>query len=161
VSREAVIAEAVTWLGTPYHHHGRIKGVGADCAMFPVEVYAAAGILAQDPDIGPYPAQWHLHHDEERYLAAVRLRAAEIDGPPSPGDFAVWKFGRCFSHGGIVIAWPRIIHALMGVGVVLDDAAINQTFRHADGSPREVRFFSLFGEEPTAYSQQPKSEDIS
>lgn len=24
------VAEAVTWLGTPYHHQGRVKGVGVD-----------------------------------------------------------------------------------------------------------------------------------
>lgn len=25
------VTEALTWLGTPYHHQGRIKGVGVDC----------------------------------------------------------------------------------------------------------------------------------
>ena len=24
------VSEAMTWLGTPYHHQGRVKGVGVD-----------------------------------------------------------------------------------------------------------------------------------
>jgi len=32
VTREQIIAEARSWLGTPFHHQGRLKGVGADCA---------------------------------------------------------------------------------------------------------------------------------
>ncbi len=27
-----VVRTARTWLGTPYHHQGRLKGVGVDCA---------------------------------------------------------------------------------------------------------------------------------
>ena len=29
--RENLVAEALTWLGTPYHHAGRVKGGGTDC----------------------------------------------------------------------------------------------------------------------------------
>ena len=29
--RLAVVAEAESWLGTPYHHEARIKGHGVDC----------------------------------------------------------------------------------------------------------------------------------
>ena len=28
---QLAVAEALTWLGTPYHHQGRVKGVGVDC----------------------------------------------------------------------------------------------------------------------------------
>lgn len=34
------VAEAITWLGTPYHHQGRVKGVGVDCGTLLCEVYA-------------------------------------------------------------------------------------------------------------------------
>jgi len=30
---QSLIDEARTWLGTPYHHQPRVKGVGVDCAM--------------------------------------------------------------------------------------------------------------------------------
>ena len=31
--REAVVTEAKTWIGTPFHHAARIKGAGVDCLM--------------------------------------------------------------------------------------------------------------------------------
>ena len=37
-SRAAVVAEAIAWLGTPYHHRARIKGVGVDCAQLALGV---------------------------------------------------------------------------------------------------------------------------
>ena len=33
------VQEALTWLGTPYHHQGRVKGVGVDCGTLICEVY--------------------------------------------------------------------------------------------------------------------------
>jgi NlpC/P60 family putative phage cell wall peptidase len=118
--REAVIAEALSWLRTPYHHRGSIKGVGVDCAQFPLAVYAACGLVERfDP--GDYPPDWHLHRSDERYLNVVRARAREIEiAEVLPGDFVVFRVGRCFAHGAIVIDWPRIIHAVVGQSVMLD-----------------------------------------
>jgi hypothetical protein len=31
VTREAIVAAARSWLGTPYHHQASLKGVGSDC----------------------------------------------------------------------------------------------------------------------------------
>lgn len=39
------VAEAMTWLGTPYHHQGRVKGVGVDCATLLCEVYKEVGLM--------------------------------------------------------------------------------------------------------------------
>ena len=43
--RDAVVAEAKTWLGTPWRHMQRIKGVGVDCANLPAAVYEACGVI--------------------------------------------------------------------------------------------------------------------
>ena len=43
--RAAVVAETCSWLGTPYHDRGRIKGSGVDCAMLPAEIYTAVGLI--------------------------------------------------------------------------------------------------------------------
>jgi hypothetical protein len=52
--RAAVIGEAETWLLTPYHHMGRVKGGGTDCLMLLAEVYEAVGLVPHI-DIPFYP----------------------------------------------------------------------------------------------------------
>lgn len=136
--REDVIVEAMTWLRTPYHHRGTIRGVGVDCAQFPMQVYAACGFLeAFDP--GEYPPDWHLHRSDERYLGAVRARAREIDPPSADvGDFVIFRIGRCFAHGAIVVSWPRIIHAVVDRCVMLDEATNGRL------SERPLKAFTLW-----------------
>lgn len=136
VEREAVVRVARTWLGTPYHHAGRIKGVGADCLTLLAEVYAEAGVIAPVPPIEHYPPDWHLHRSQERYLEGLMRYAREIPAPPLPGDLAIYKFGRCWSHGAIVVEWPMCIHAYLLDGVVLVEGDNGKLADH------EVRFFS-------------------
>ena len=140
--RKRVVAEAETWLRTPYHHMGRIKGGGADCLMLLAEVYEAAGVIAH-VDVPFYPPDWNLHRDAERYLEGVMCYAREVPAkdnpdPPQPGDIAVFKFGRCFAHGAIVLQWPRLIHAWHNAGVVYADATQGQLAR------RPLRIFDPF-----------------
>lgn len=46
--RAAIVFEARTWLGTPFHHQGRVKGVGVDCAGVPIGVAQALGLAWND-----------------------------------------------------------------------------------------------------------------
>jgi cell wall-associated NlpC family hydrolase len=135
--RVAVTREAETWLGTPYHHMGRVKGAGTDCLMMLAEVYEAAGIVPHI-EVPFYPPDWHLHRDAERYLYGIMRYAREIPGPPEPGDVALFKFGRCFAHGAIVIEWPCLIHAWHSAGVLYAEAKQPQL------AGRSVRFFDPF-----------------
>lgn len=134
--RQAVVAEAQAWLRTPFHHEARIKGVGVDCLMFLAEVYEHAGVI---PHIAPphYTPDWHMHRDIERYMQGLMQYAHEVEAPLL-GDVALFKFGRVFSHGAIVIEWPRVIHAYWAIGVSWGDA--NQQ----PLKDREVKFFSPF-----------------
>ena len=135
--REAVIAEALTWIGTPFHHAARVKNAGVDCLMLLAEVYERAGIAGHvEPPF--YVPDWHLHRDAERYMEGLLAYARPIDGPPLPGDIALFRFGRTFSHGAIVIQWPRLIHAYWAIGVVWGDATLHPL------KGRPVRFFTPF-----------------
>lgn len=146
--RARVLAEAATWLKTPYHHRGRVKGAGADCGTFLAEVFQAAGIV---PPIEPghYPMDWALHKagpKNERYLAHVTAHAREISPElVAPGDVVVWRYGRTFSHGAIVVAWPRIIHAVNPGGVVYGNAEVER-----DLARRERKAFSAWPREGRA-----------
>jgi cell wall-associated NlpC family hydrolase len=136
-ARQAVVAEAASWLRTPYHHMGRLRGVGVDCLTLLAEVYERAGIIGH-VEIPFYPPDWHLHRGVELYLGGVLDRATEIPGPPQPGDIALFKMGRCFAHGVIVIRWPQLIHAHYSAGVIGGDATQGQL------AGRAVRFFDPF-----------------
>lgn len=137
--RNRIVEEAESWLGTPYHHEGMVKGAGVDCIMILVAVYGKLGLIPPDVDPRPYPNDWHLHRSTERYLNGVLQYAREVERPDI-GDVVLWKFGRAYSHGGIYVGDGRIIHSYIGRGVVLDD--INQ----AELASRDVKYFSLIGE---------------
>jgi cell wall-associated NlpC family hydrolase len=107
--REAIVREAMTWLNTPYHHAARIKGGGVDCGQILIAVYSEVGLI-DDYVPDEYPHDWALHRSEERYLHNV-LKYAEETDRPQKGDIAVYKFGRCISHAGILIDDENIIHA--------------------------------------------------
>jgi NlpC/P60 family putative phage cell wall peptidase len=132
-----VVQEAESWIGTPFHHAARLKRIGIDCLMLLAEVYERAGIAG--PIEPPhYPPDWHLHKDAERYLDGLAAYARPIEGPPLPGDIALFRFGRTFSHGAIVTQWPRLIHAYWNIGVVHGDATLYPL------AGRPVKFFTPF-----------------
>ncbi len=140
--RAEVCRVARTFARTPYHHFGMIKGVGVDCATLLAMVYREAGIVdVEDP--AAYSPQFFLHRSEEKYLAEIVKYAREItEAEAKPGDVVVWKIGRTFAHGAIILdpGWPAIIHALSDAGFVTED--------RGDGgrlAGREHRFFSRWG----------------
>lgn len=135
--RNAVVAEARSWLRTPYRHMGRVKGRGVDCAMLLIEVYSRVGKI-QSFDPGYYPNDWMLHRSEERYLGWVEKYAKQVDAPER-GDVVLFKVGRCFAHGAIVLDWPVCIHARGHSIVELVDFVAEQAFAR-----RERCFYTLW-----------------
>jgi NlpC/P60 family putative phage cell wall peptidase len=126
--RLRVVEVAKTWLNTPYHHRAMVKGAGTDCGMSLIGIFSEAGVIEPfDPE--PYPPDWMLHRGEERYLGIVERFAKPVDSC-KPGDIALFKFGHCISHGGIVADWPMIIHAYRDAGcVTIDDVTANARLR--------------------------------
>lgn len=114
-----VLAEARTWLGTPYHHHGRIKGVGVDCAQYLACVFENAGLV---PEVvtGFYPTDWHLHRSAEMFVAWLERYAdpLPVGTTPQPADVALFRYGRTFSHGAIMTGPARCLHSYIGQGVI-------------------------------------------
>ena len=138
--RQAVIAAALDWAGTPFHHEAMVKGAGVDCGMFLIAIYRETGLIPEIT-VEHYSYQWHLHRSREWYLEYLRQFGREIpEAEAGPGDVVIWKLGRVFSHAAIILNWPQIIHAVNGQGVVLDN--VNCTFGLM-GRPR--RFFSPWG----------------
>lgn len=135
--RARVVAEARSWLDakTPYHHHARIKGAGVDCAQLLCGVYEACGLVPH-VETGHYPTNWHLHRSEEMFLGWLKRYAVPTERPQA-GDCAVFRFGRTFSHGAVMIAEDACIHSYIGRGVMLN------RLNEAPLAGREVMFWSI------------------
>lgn len=123
-TREGVIKEAETWLLTPWHHRAMVKGAGVDCALFLYAVYTAVGLVPKFP-VESYPPDFMLHRGEEKFLSYVTQYAHEV-ADPLPADLAMYKVGHSFSHGAIVVAWPKIIHAQVDHGVIYDEGDLGR-----------------------------------
>lgn len=141
--RAAVVAEAHEWLGTKYHPNARLKGIGCDCLTILAGVFENCGLVL-NAEIPHYSPEFMLHQSEEKYIEGLKRYTREVD-TPQPGDIAVWKFGRCFSHAAVVIEWPRVIHAYVGSTVTLEDISKAEWLRMMGAAPRPVRFFSYWG----------------
>lgn len=119
---DKIVAEALTWLRTPYHHCAGVKGAGVDCIHFPLRVFQAVGLVDPEFTIPPYPNDWHLNHSEELWLNGLGQFSQLLepaDGPTLAG-IGVFRYGRTFSHGSICIdpAEGMVIHSYIGSGVV-------------------------------------------
>lgn len=61
VTRDQIVSEARSWIGTPFHPQGAVKGAGCDCAGLVIGVAKVLGLVPQTFDIGPYSQQPHQH----------------------------------------------------------------------------------------------------
>jgi cell wall-associated NlpC family hydrolase len=140
--RTAVVTEARRWIGTPYHHASDIHGAGVDCGMLIVRVFVDTG-LCMPFDPRPYTQDWHLHRSEERYLGFVFDRCREVEEPQA-GDVICFRYGRCFSHGGIVTGVKplTLVHAYLPARCVLEEALAHN--HELSSERRERRFFSYW-----------------
>ena len=115
LTRQAILAEAMEWLGTPYHHCACVKGIGVDCAMFFVGIAKALGTLSSDWEPPFYTPQWHLHQKNPLYtmiLEKVGCVPISIEAS-EPGDIVVfrWEPWQPASHGALLLPQKSILHA--------------------------------------------------
>lgn len=137
--RDAVVAEARSWIGTPFRARSMTRGAGCDCATLAAGVYLATAML---PDNFQMPKQYSvhfgLHTDDEIYLRMAREWLQEIPaGEAKPGDLILLHLGRTWSHGAILIDWPMAINADERNGARYVNIEIDPPFRR-----REKRFFT-------------------
>lgn len=112
---------ARTCLGTPYHHQGRLPGVGLDCIGLLVYAGAASGRLAPGVDVTGYPrypdGKLLLHH-----LDAHLDRVHPDDMRPS--DAVCVAYEKHPQHVGILGSYRHgglsMIHALGSAGKVVE-----------------------------------------
>lgn len=118
MTRDAIVAEAQSWLGTPYHHLGRRKGVGTDCVGIVLGVLAACGTHVQ-------PNRWVYNRraedgdlDLEMGQVLQRVPLAEA-GPGDVATFWIRPRERRVQHCGILTP-HGLLHTHSGVGKVVE-----------------------------------------
>ena len=111
--RERVMAEARTWLHTPYRHQASLKQVGCDCLGLVRGIWRE--IYSCEPQAVPaYTPDWAEAGRREQLLeAACRHMAPVAAGKALPGDLLVfrWRAHVPAKHVGIAMPDGRMIHA--------------------------------------------------
>lgn len=122
--REAALAQARAWLGTPYRHQASVQGEGADCLGLVRGIWRA--VVGPEPETPPpYSPDWAEFEGGEMLLEAAERRLMRIAVEAArPGDVLLFRMspGAPVKHCAVLSAEgppePRIIHAYWGRAVV-------------------------------------------
>ena len=86
-TREKLIAEARRWIGTPFKHQGRLRGVGVDCIGLIVQPARDVGIDCIDE------AGYSRQSNAEHTLEMLEVSFVQIDkSDVLPGDVLFFWF---------------------------------------------------------------------
>lgn len=117
MTRDEFIAAARGYLGTPFHHQGRIKGVGVDCAGTVYCALADCGYPTED-------VQGYARTPSGMLFMATVLKHSDpiSRSQVNPGDLMVFAFQAEPQHVAIVtgVSPLTLLHAYMQVGKVVE-----------------------------------------
>jgi cell wall-associated NlpC family hydrolase len=100
---QKILAEAKTWLRTPYHAHAQVKRHGVDCAQFIAGVAVGAGLIP-DPQIRKDYSVRVPKGTE--YIDTILKYCDEItEAEAAPGDIAMFKTELGWMHSSIIMEW--------------------------------------------------------
>lgn len=107
-----LVWEANSWIGTKFHAHARVKGVGVDCVQLAAAIYIAAGFM---DDFRPewYPMDGGHHDATSRVLEWVESsgKFARVK-EPRIGDLLCLRLARVEHHVGVMVNERQFVHAL-------------------------------------------------
>ena len=141
ITRAQVVAEARTWIDTPWIHQHRAKGVGVDCIGLIICVARDLGISAPDTDYTGYGRRpdGALLSLCDQHMVRISRDAMQ------PGDVLVLAVENDPQHMGIIGDYRHgglsLIHAASKAGRVIETRlmfAANQKFRGAYALPGVV-----------------------
>jgi len=118
-SRPDIVAEARSWIGTPYRHQASLKGVGCDCLGLVRGVWRT--VIGPEPEEAPvYTPDWAEAGGEDALLTAARRHLVPVANTTfRPGDVVLfrWRPHLPAKHAAIVATRATIIHAHDGLSV--------------------------------------------
>lgn len=116
MNRAQFIAEVIDHIGTPYHHQGRLKGVGVDCIGLFVSAAVRCGYEMIAPmDYLNVPEQDKLLRHLSEYAHPIALEAALA------GDLLIFRMYHQPQHVGVIVnLLPlEMVHTYMTVNRVV------------------------------------------
>tara|TARA_B100001123_G_C15336700_1_gene1033127 strand:+ start:4128 stop:4619 length:492 start_codon:yes stop_codon:yes gene_type:complete len=121
---DLLVKEARSWIGTPFHHQGRMKKVGCDCIGMVLGVIHSVGLHSRfrdnrgnlrpftafdQTDYAPDPNSAQLKETLDSHLDPISLEGLQA------GDVLLFRIVRLPQHVGIVANHPygglSLIHA--------------------------------------------------
>lgn len=135
---------ALEYLGTPHVNQARVKGKGVDCGMLLIASLEDSGVIKKnDIEIAPYSNEWHLHHSEEWFRHCVETYCDKVD-ELQEGDFVLYQFGRCVSHGAVYVGNGIVCHSIIKHGCILSEMN-DVMFLDAKGKSRVRGYYRFRG----------------
>lgn len=133
IARSQIVQAARSWLGTPFHHQGRVKGRGVDCAGLAVGVALELGILTPE-QAKAIPSNYKAHPDPAVMRATLETYMARV-WPAQPGDW-IWlaATGQQPTHMALIASDATMIHAHSESGAVVEHALRPAYTRTAKGA---------------------------
>lgn len=108
-TRAEIIAEARTWIGTPWIHGGRLKGVACDCVGQMICAPRALGVFPPDFDIRGYGR----NPEPQVMVKFLRIHMDEIPvGEATGADVLLVRPGRLPQHLQLLTFDGTVIHAI-------------------------------------------------
>jgi NlpC/P60 family putative phage cell wall peptidase len=119
IKADAVVAEARSWIGTPYQHQASLKGVGCDCLGLVRGVWRS--LIGNEPETVPaYAPDWaEAAAGEPLADAALRHLIPIATADFRTGDVLLfrWRAGVAAKHAAVVTAPDLMVHAHDGAAV--------------------------------------------
>jgi NlpC/P60 family putative phage cell wall peptidase len=123
-ARYDIVAEARSWIGTPWVASGAAKGVGANCLGFFAGVARNAGLEVLADAFEPYsgfalpPHPTALLRGLRRHLERIPVHRA------APADLLLFDLGDGLRHVAMLTGPQTIIHAFQSKGRVVENRLI-------------------------------------
>ena len=152
--RAAVVAEARSWIGTPYHNCADIKGRSGSIAACCWSGSLSIPDCVPPFDPRPYPADWHLHRERGTLSRLCLRRAAARSTRRSPAnDGAALR--------PLLFPWrhrdQQLSRSPSSMPIIRRGACIEEEIarkRCCAMPARKPRFFSLLGGEEEAWAHR-------
>lgn len=129
IARADIVAAARGWLGTPWHHQGRLKGVGVDCVGVVIGVAGELGI--SDFDITGYG---HRPDSRELERLAGHLMVEVPVAEAQPGDVLLLDVDK----------QPQHLAFVTDVGMLHAYAPLRRVVEHRRDAAWDDRIVAVF-----------------